>query len=67
VLAFQAGFGVVHVPAAVILYLDQARGEGKSKCAPIAPRSASLDRLPVRIHLAWISAGSPSLRRGWNG
>jgi hypothetical protein len=29
-LAFLIGFGVVHVPAAVILFLKRARGAGKS-------------------------------------
>jgi hypothetical protein len=29
-LAFLAGFGVVHVPAAIILFFKRARGEGRS-------------------------------------
>jgi hypothetical protein len=29
-LAFLAGFGLVHLPAAVILFLKRARGEGRS-------------------------------------
>ncbi len=29
-LAFVQGFGVVHVPAAAILWLKQRRGEGRS-------------------------------------
>lgn len=29
-LAFLAGFGVVHAPAAVILFVKRARGEGRS-------------------------------------
>lgn len=30
VLTFLAGFGVVHVPAAIILFLKRRRGENKS-------------------------------------
>ncbi|HEX2197962.1 MAG TPA: hypothetical protein VHG88_04970 [Burkholderiales bacterium] len=29
-LAFLAGFGAVHLPAAVILFVKRARGEGRS-------------------------------------
>jgi hypothetical protein len=29
-LAFMIGFGLVHVPAAVILFIKRGRGEGKS-------------------------------------
>ena len=29
-LAFLCGFGLVHVPAAIILFLKRARGEGRS-------------------------------------
>jgi hypothetical protein len=29
-LVFLAGFGAVHVPAAIILFVKRARGEGKS-------------------------------------
>jgi multidrug transporter EmrE-like cation transporter len=28
--AFLSGFGLVHLPAAIILFLKRARGEGKS-------------------------------------